>query len=129
MFGTADLGGITVSAKAGQYNVYWGVSPYSIDNSIAYSQGPVDTIKSATSPGAEAKELFLSLKQVSAQIQLSSEVSVAAQYSLDFDQCRKYVQPVTVRCAELDSHERLDFTKRCLIVSVGTDGLNVHVPQ
>ena len=88
VFGSTEIGGVSVSAKAGQHNVYWGESLYSIGNSIAYSQGPVDTIKSATSPGAEAKELFLPLKQVSAQLQLSNAVSVAAQYSLDWEPFR-----------------------------------------
>ncbi|MES2258540.1 MAG: DUF1302 family protein [Pseudomonadota bacterium] len=82
VFGNFQLGDVSLSAKAGQHNVYWGESLYSISNSIAYSQGPIDTIKAATTPGAEAKELFLPLKQLSAQAQLSSELSVAAQYSL-----------------------------------------------
>ncbi len=79
-----QLGDVSVNIKAGQHNVYWGESLFSIGNSIAYSQGPVDTIKAATSPGAEAKELFLPLKQVSTQIQLTDELSFAAQYLLDW---------------------------------------------
>lgn len=84
VFGNFAVGSVSINAKAGQHNVYWGESLYSIGNSIAYSQGPVDTIKSATSPGAEAKELFLPLKQISAQMQLTDELSMAAQYSLDW---------------------------------------------
>lgn len=84
VFANVELAKVSVSVKAGQHNVYWGESLYSIGNSIAYSQGPVDTIKSATSPGAEAKELFLPLKQISAQAQLTDELSLAAQYSLDW---------------------------------------------
>ncbi|MES2320783.1 MAG: DUF1302 family protein [Pseudomonadota bacterium] len=84
VFGNFDLGPVALSVKAGQHNVYWGESLYSIGNSMAYSQGPVDTIKAATSPGAEAKELFLPLKQISAQAQLTDELSIAAQYSLDW---------------------------------------------
>lgn len=79
-----DIWGMGVSLKAGQHNVYWGESLYSIGNSIAYSQGPVDTIKSATSPGAEAKELFLPMKQVSVGVQLTNELSLAGQYLLDW---------------------------------------------
>ncbi|MES3021827.1 MAG: DUF1302 family protein [Pseudomonadota bacterium] len=84
VFANVSVGSVSVSAKAGQHNVYWGESLYSIGNSIAYSQGPVDTIKAATNPGAEAKELFLPLKQISAQAQLTDELSIAAQYSLDW---------------------------------------------
>lgn len=79
-----NLGDVSVSLKAGKHNVYWGESLYSIANSIAYSQGPVDTIKSATSPGAEAKELFMPLTQLSAQVQLSQDFSIAGQYLLDW---------------------------------------------
>lgn len=79
-----QLGSVGVNIKAGQHNVYWGESLFSIGNSIAYSQGPVDTIKSATSPGAEAKELFLPVKQLSTEVQLTDELSFAAQYLMDW---------------------------------------------
>ncbi len=78
----------TVALRAGQHNVYWGESLFSIGNSIAYSQGPVDTIKSATSPGAEAKELFLPLPQISAQIQFDNDLSIGLQYLLDWEAFR-----------------------------------------
>lgn len=79
-----DLGDVSVSIKAGKHNVYWGESMFSIGNSIAYSQGPVDTIKAATSPGAEAKELFMPLNQISMQAQLAPTLSLAAQYLIDW---------------------------------------------
>jgi Protein of unknown function (DUF1302) len=82
------VGQVSGTVRAGQHNVYWGESLYSIGNSIAYSQGPVDTIKSAVSPGAEAKELFLPLTQVSAQFQLTSDLSLGAQYLLDWEPFR-----------------------------------------
>ncbi len=84
VFTSFSLGDANVAIRAGQHNVYWGESLYSIGNSIAYSQGPVDTIKSASSPGAEAKELFLPLKQISTQIQLTNELSLGAQYLFDW---------------------------------------------
>ncbi|MEM5388809.1 DUF1302 family protein [Paraburkholderia phymatum] len=84
VFGKFDLGGTTLNLKVGQHNVYWGESIYSTTNSIAYSQGPIDTIKAATDPGAEAKELFLPLNQISAQLQVNEHLSVAAQYYFDW---------------------------------------------
>ncbi|WP_076590858.1 DUF1302 domain-containing protein [Herminiimonas arsenitoxidans] len=84
VFGSIDIASTPVKFKLGQHNVYWGESLYSATNSIAYSQGPIDTIKAATSPGAEAKELFLPLTQLSAQVQLTSELSAAAQYAFDW---------------------------------------------
>lgn len=84
VFTNLEFGGMSGNVKAGQHNVYWGESLYSIGDSIAYSQGPIDTIKSATSPGSEAKELFLPLKQLSTTIQLTDELSFGAQYLLDW---------------------------------------------
>jgi hypothetical protein len=79
-----QVGSVGVNVKAGQHNVYWGESLFTLGNSIAYSQGPVDTIKAATSPGAEAKELFLPLKQISTDVQLTDELSFGAQYLMDW---------------------------------------------
>jgi len=83
-FGKFQFGSTQLNLKIGQHNVYWGDSLFSIGNSIAYSQGPIDTIKAATSPGAEAKELFMPLNQISAQLQVTPEVSIGAQYLLDW---------------------------------------------
>jgi hypothetical protein len=79
-----ELGDVSVRMKLGQHNLYWGESLYTLANSIAYSQGPVDTIKAATSPGSEAKELFMPLKQVSAAVQLTHDLALEAQYLLDW---------------------------------------------
>lgn len=57
---------------------------YTAVNGIAAGQGPIDTIKASTSPGSEAKELFLPIEQISAQWQLSKEISLNAQYLLDW---------------------------------------------
>lgn len=83
-FGKFELGSTQLNLKVGQHNVYWGDSLFSIGNSIAYSQGPIDTIKAASSPGAEAKELFMPLKQISAQWQVQPDLSFSAQYLLDW---------------------------------------------
>ncbi|MEN3366626.1 MAG: hypothetical protein V7606_3900 [Burkholderiales bacterium] len=88
VFGRFDVGSTAVNLKLGQHTVYWGESLFSVGNSIAYSQGPVDTIKAATSPGVEAKELFLPQKQISAQAQLTNNVSVAAHYAFEWNPYR-----------------------------------------
>lgn len=87
-FGTFDLGGVQTSLKLGQHNLYWGESMFAATNGIAYSQGPIDTIKAATSPGAEAKELFLPLKQFSAQASLTNRLSLIGQYQFDWKPLR-----------------------------------------
>lgn len=87
-FGTFDLGSNALQVKLGQHNVYWGESVFAATNGIAYSQGPIDTIKAATSPGAEAKELFMPLKQFSAQMSLTNKLSLIGQYQFDWKALR-----------------------------------------
>lgn len=88
VFGRFDFDAMSVNVKVGKHNVYWGESLFNIGNSIAYSQGPVDTIKAATSPGAEAKEVFLPQKQVSMQVQLNNELSLGAHYAFEWNPYR-----------------------------------------
>jgi hypothetical protein len=84
VFAGFNLGDTIWKFKLGQHNVYWGESLFSASNGISYSQGAINTIKAATSPGSEAKELFMPHKQVSLQAQLSASVSLGAQYALDW---------------------------------------------
>ncbi|RJG03157.1 DUF1302 domain-containing protein [Noviherbaspirillum sedimenti] len=80
VFTKFDVGGAPVGVKLGRHNVFWGESLFSLGNGIAYSQGPIDVRKALANPGTEVKELFLPLGQLSAQAQVTSELSVAAQY-------------------------------------------------
>lgn len=84
-FTRVDLGSVPVNIRAGRHNVYWGESLYTFGNSIAYGQGPLDLRKATSTPGIEAKELFLPQNQISAAGQLTDKVSVAANYYLEWD--------------------------------------------
>jgi hypothetical protein len=84
VFTKFNLGDVPVNLKLGKHTNYWGESLFSLSNSIAYSQGPVDVIKATANPGSQAKELFMPISQISGQAQLSSTLSVAASYSLDW---------------------------------------------
>lgn len=88
VFGRFDIGSTSLNVKLGKHNVYWGESLYSVGNGIAYSQGPVDTIKAATSPGVEAKETFLPQKQISGQWQLTNELSLGGYYAFEWNPYR-----------------------------------------
>ncbi|MCY1281217.1 hypothetical protein D9M69_125770 [compost metagenome] len=79
-----DLGDVPVNLKAGQHNVYWGESLFSFVNGVSYQQGPVDIRKALATPGTEAKELFKPLNQISISAQLQSDLTVSAQYLLDW---------------------------------------------
>ncbi len=84
VFGRFELGSTTLNVKAGQHNVYWGEALYTVADGVSAGQGPLNLIKALGSPGTEAKELFMPLKQLSAQWSLTDDLSVMGQYMLDW---------------------------------------------
>ena len=85
-----DLGKVPVTVKAGRHTVYWGESLLlgGFVHSVAYAQAPVDLQKGFATPGAEAKELFRPLANVSTQAQLTDTLSVAGQYFFEWEASR-----------------------------------------
>lgn len=86
VFGRFDLGEMPLTVKLGKHTVYWGES-LGLSGSIhgiAYSQSPLDLRKGFATPGVEAKELFLPLNNISSQLVVSNELTVAAQYFFDW---------------------------------------------
>ena len=90
VFGRFDLGEVPLTVKLGRHSLYWGESLFVNGNlnSIAYAQNPLDLQKGFATPGAEAKELFRPLNQISAQAALTDELTVMAQYFLEWDSFR-----------------------------------------
>lgn len=90
VFTGVDLGDVPVQAKAGRHTLYWGESLFlgGHIHSIAYAQNPLDLQKGFATPGTEAKELFRPLNQLSAQAQLTEELSIAGQYLLEWEAAR-----------------------------------------
>jgi hypothetical protein len=76
------------SAKAGQHNVFWGETILNPVHSISYGQSGLDLAKLAASPGTEAKELFVPRNQLSMTFTVNPELTVGAQYFLDWDAAR-----------------------------------------
>ncbi|MBK5356633.1 DUF1302 domain-containing protein [Pseudomonas sp. TH41] len=76
------------SVKAGQHNVFWGETILNPVHSISYGQSGLDLAKLAASPGTEAKELFVPRNQLSMTFTLNPELTVGAQYFLDWDAAR-----------------------------------------
>ncbi|MDT3671023.1 MAG: DUF1302 family protein [Aromatoleum sp.] len=85
VFTKLDLGPVPVNIRAGRHNVYWGESLFTFSDSIAYGQGPLDLRKATSTPGIEAKELFLPQNQISVGAQITDDISVAANYYLEWD--------------------------------------------
>ena len=89
VFYTTEVGeGSQLSAKAGRHNLYWGETLLNPVHSLSYGQSGLDLAKLAASPGTEAKELFVPRNQLSASFQVNPELTVAAQYFLDWDAAR-----------------------------------------
>ncbi|MES2258340.1 MAG: DUF1302 family protein [Pseudomonadota bacterium] len=82
VFANFQLGEKSAGVKLGKHTVYWGESIYTTFHGIAYSQAPLDGQKGASSPGLEAKEVFMPINQLSASLQLSDEWSLRGQYFL-----------------------------------------------
>ncbi|NUU38735.1 DUF1302 domain-containing protein [Pseudomonas sp. C2B4] len=76
------------SIKAGQHNVFWGETILNPVHSMSYGQSGLDLAKLAASPGTEAKELFVPRNQVSMSFTLNPELTIGAQYFLDWDAAR-----------------------------------------
>ncbi len=90
VFGRFDLGEARLDAKLGRHSLYWGESLFVNGNlnSIAYAQNPLDLQKGFATPGAEAKELFRPLNQISAQAAVTDELTLLAQYFFEWESFR-----------------------------------------
>lgn len=90
VFGRFDLGTVPLTVKAGRLTQYWGESLFVNGNlnSIAYAQNPLDLQKGFATPGAEAKELFRPLNQISAQAAVTDDLTLLGQYYLQWESFR-----------------------------------------
>ena len=79
-----DIAGKRANVKLGKHTVYWGEAFFTPFHGISYSQAPLDGLKGASSPGIEAKEVFMPINQLSGAVQLSPEWSLRGQYFLDW---------------------------------------------
>ena len=76
-FGNFDLGeGRKLTARLGRHALQYGETLFFGDNGIARAQGPMDVFKLLGSPNAQFKEIIRPVPQLSAQLQVSPEVSV-----------------------------------------------------
>ena len=89
-FGTFDVAGSPMSLKAGRHTVFWGETLLlgGAIHGISYAQMPIDLAKGFATPGAEAKELFRPLNSISGTFQPTTELSLGAQYFLDWESFR-----------------------------------------
>ena len=88
VFGSAYLGDVKSSFRAGRHAILWGESLFFGSNGIAGAQAPVDVIKLISVPNSLFKETTRPVGQVSGQLQLSKGVSVAGYYQYEWEKSR-----------------------------------------
>ncbi|MBK5396377.1 DUF1302 domain-containing protein [Pseudomonas sp. TH39(2020)] len=89
VFGSTEVGDESLlSGKAGKHTLYWGESLLAFAHGNSYGQSGLDLSKFLAVPGTEAKELFIPRNQLSTSFTLNPELTVGAQYFLDWDAAR-----------------------------------------
>ena len=76
------------STKLGRHNMYWGETLFNAANGINYGQSALDLAKLYNVPGTETKELFLPRNQLSMSFTVNPELTLGAQYFLEFRNTR-----------------------------------------
>jgi len=86
VFAGWDIGeGSKLNVRLGKHALVYGESLFFGDNGIARAQGPMNVQKLLSSPNAQFKEIILPVPQVSAQLQVSSNVSLGAYYQFGWE--------------------------------------------
>ncbi len=83
-----NLGEVPVNVKLGRHAIVWGEGLLIGAHAISYSQAPIDGQKAVSSPGIETKEVFLPLNQLSFKAQVTSDLTLAGQYFLEWKETR-----------------------------------------
>jgi len=74
-YGSFDADDMPVSFRVGRHTLLWGESLFFANNGIAAGQAPIDAIKAASEPEAEAKEVYLPVDQASLTVEPNSDLS------------------------------------------------------
>lgn len=85
-----SIGEVPFVLRAGRHTEYWGESLLlgGAVQGVSYAQMPIDVAKGLAVPGAEVKELFRPLNNLSLQTQPFENFALAAQYFLDWEPYR-----------------------------------------
>lgn len=86
VFGGWTFGeGQKLTARLGKHALQYGESLFFGDNGIARAQGPIDINKLLASPNAQFKEIIRPVPQLSAQFQVTPQVSVGGYYQFEWE--------------------------------------------
>ncbi len=88
LFAKGEMGDMPVSARLGRHALVYGESLFFGNNGIANAQQPIDVVKALSVPNTQFKELIRPVGQVSAQLQLQSNLSVGGYYQYRWEKTR-----------------------------------------
>lgn len=80
VYGAVDMGEQKLSVRVGKHTLLYGESLFLGANAVAAAQGPVDLIKAFSLPNAQFKEIAMPVGQVSANLSISSNLSIGGYY-------------------------------------------------
>lgn len=83
-----SIGDTAGDIKIGRQTNLWGESIIFSPHSVSYSQAPVDGLKAAVAPGADAREISMPVGQVHLNLQPSANLALAAQYFFEWEPTR-----------------------------------------
>lgn len=85
VFGKTEINDMQASGRIGQYAMQWGESLFYGMNGIAGGMAPIDAVKGLSVPNTQFKELIRPVQQMSGQLQLTPDVSIAAYYQFEWE--------------------------------------------
>jgi hypothetical protein len=84
MFARFDLDGRRGSVRAGKHGLVWGETLFFGANGMAGTMAPTDVAKLQSVPGTPFKEATIPVKQLSAQTQITDDISIGAFYQFEW---------------------------------------------
>ncbi|MDH4609256.1 DUF1302 family protein [Pseudomonas sp. BN102] len=84
VFSNFEVADHSASVRLGRFSQQWGNAVFFGYSGIAFGQHPVDFIKGFSQPGSSVKELILPRTQVYGSFDINDELSIAAQYFLEW---------------------------------------------
>lgn len=85
LLGRFDIGGRNLTARLGQHALIWGESLFYGANGIAGGMQPVDIVKAQSVPNTQFRELIRPVEQISAQFDLTPDITLAAYYQFEWE--------------------------------------------
>jgi hypothetical protein len=86
--GRFTAGEVPVTVRAGQHTLVYGESLFFGNNGIAGGMAPLDIVKLVGVPSSQFKEILRPVNQVSAQAQLTGNLTLGSYYQFEWDKSR-----------------------------------------